>query len=175
MLFWIILTPLNRIGKISFNNYDTPPTPGEAITFQEMNAFLEVWSKYLQKDIGKYGLQQISLVVGKPSEKFPPQLVRWLDQEGWNVDRFFYLEQRLKAIVKTALLMEHLEANRQIYTQMSGRGGDSAALENMRRILQEQEHNLNAEKISPQELGLVKDNLYKINAVLEGNAIYSPK
>ena len=46
--------------------------------------------------------------------------------------------------------------------------------ENMRRIIEEQERQVNAEKVTPEELNLVSGNLYQINAILEGKAVYSP-
>lgn len=166
---WIIATPVNRIGKISFNRYDQAPVADEKITPQEMKSFLVVWSQFMQKDLSRSGIQQLSLARGKPSEVLPAPLLRWLRGEGWNADRFFFVEQRLRVIVKTAVLKRNLEANRKMLTTVK-----NIDQESMRRIIEEQERQVNAEKVTPAELELVSGNLYQINAILEGKAVYNP-
>ena len=88
---WVIATPVNRIGKISLNSYDQPPAADEKITPQEMKSFLAIWSQFMQKDLSRSGIQQLSLASGKPSEVLPAPLLRWLKGEGWNADRFFFV------------------------------------------------------------------------------------
>ena len=44
---------------------------GELVSIVEMNNFLEVWAEYLQSDISDIGSRQLSLTMGKASEKFP--------------------------------------------------------------------------------------------------------
>ncbi len=166
---WVIATPVNRIGKISLNSYDQAPAADEKITPQEMKSFLAIWSQFMQKDLSRSGIQQLSLASGKPSEVLPAPLLRWLKGEGWNADRFFFVEQRLRVIVKTAVLKRNLEANQKMLSSVKGKDQ-----ENMRRIIEEQERQVNAEKVTPEELNLVSGNLYQINAILEGKAVYSP-
>ena len=45
---------------------------------------------------------------------------------------------------------------------------------NLQQIVQEQEQQLSAEKFTSQELELVRNNLYQIDAVLEGKAVIEP-
>lgn len=166
---WIIVTPVNRIGKINLNSYDRAPAADQTITPKEMKSFLMVWSQFLQKDLSRRGIQQLSLASGKPSEVLPAPLLRWLKGEGWNADRFFFVEQRLRAIVKTVVLKRNLEANQKMLSTVSGMDQ-----ENMRRIIAEQERQINAEKVTSEELKLVSDSLYQVNAILEGKAVYQP-
>lgn len=173
VLFFVLTTPLSRLGRFNQNKFNLPPQAGEVITVPEMKAFLETWSRFLQKDIGKYGVQQVSLTGAKPSEGFSPYLVRWLKKEGWNADRFFYVEQRLKAIVKTALLAENIDSNKKILEQRRREGKDGT-VSNIMKIIEAQEKQFNTEKVTPQELDMVKGTLYQINAILEGKAIYEP-
>lgn len=150
----------------------TRPRIGEAITYPETVSFLQLWSEFMQKDISRYGLLQISLTNTIPSEGFSPQLVRWLKNEGWDADRFFYVEQRLKAAVKTAYLTENLKTNRNILQHMSKHGPDKINYENMLEIVESQEQQLNVEKVRPEELILVSQDLYTIKDVLDGKVVY---
>lgn len=172
LLAWIISTPLPRLGKINLYGFDNPPRIGEAITYPETVSFLQLWSEFMQKDISRYGLLQISLTNTIPSEGFSPQLVRWLKNEGWDADRFFYVEQRLKAAVKTAYLKENLKNNRNILQHMSKHGPDKITYENMLEIVESQEQQLNVEKVRPEELILVSQDLYTIKDVLDGKVVY---
>lgn len=172
LLAWIISTPLPRLGKINLYGFDNPPRIGEAITYPETVSFLQLWSEFMQKDISRYGLLQISLTNTIPSEGFSPQLVRWLKNEGWDADRFFYVEQRLKAAVKTAYLKENLKTNRNILQHMPKHGSDKINYENMLEIVESQEQQLNVEKVRPEELILVSQDLYTIKDVLDGKVVY---
>ena len=172
LLAWIISTPLPSLGKINLYGFDNPPRIGEAITYPETVSFLQLWSEFMQKDISRYGLLQISLTNTIPSEGFSPQLVRWLKNEGWDADRFFYVEQRLKAAVKTAYLKENLKTNRNILQHMSKHGPDKINYENMLEIVESQEQQLNVEKVRPEELILVSQDLYTIKDVLDGKVVY---
>ena len=172
LLAWIISTPLPRLGKINLYGFDNPPRIGEAITYPETVSFLQLWSEFMQKDISRYGLLQISLTNTIPSEGFSPQLVRWLKNEGWDADRVCYVEQRLKAAVKTAYLKENLKTNRNILQHMSKHGPDKINYENMLEIVESQEQQLNVEKVRPEELILVSQDLYTIKDVLDGKVVY---
>ncbi len=172
-VLWILLTPLNKLGRIE-DERALPPQPGEVLTADKINAFLLTWSEFMSKDVSRFGVQQISLTDGRPGEKFSPQLIRWLDGQGWNVDRFFFIEQRLKAAVKTAALTEHLEANKKVLRQLRLNDASDSELENMKKIIARQEQQINAEKITDGELSLIKDNLYRINAILEGKEVVRP-
>lgn len=61
---------------------------------------MQLWSEFMQKDISRYGLLQISLTNTIPSEGFSPQLVRWLKNEGWDADRFSMLNNALRLRLK---------------------------------------------------------------------------
>ncbi len=138
--------------------YDTPQKNAEQLTPNEINAFLELWPEYLQTNASKSEPQQISLTTGYPSEKYSPQLRRWFEYKKWNIDRFFYVEQRLKAIVKTEMLLNNISANKKMAAQ-----GER----NLHPIIAEQEKRVGAEKVTDEELEMVRPVLYKIHQILE--------
>lgn len=143
---------------------------GAVISHNEMNDFLRVWSKYLQNDVSKIGAKQISLTMGTASEKFPLQTINWLAAQGWNADRFFFVEQRMKAIVKSAFLQNHIKSTIHVLeTQMGAQGVDGATV---KRMIEEQKQRINVEKISSDEIKMVTPNLVLISDILDGNKPY---
>ena len=75
----------------------------------------------------RIGARQISLTMGPASEKFPVKTVNWLAARGWNADRFFYVEQRMKAIVKSAFLQEHVKSTIRMLEQGGASDVDGSA------------------------------------------------
>lgn len=142
----------------------------ETISHNEMNNFLNVWSKYLQNDVSKIGARQLSLTTGSASEKFPIQTINWLTKEGWNADRFFYVEQRMKAIVKSAFLQEHIRSTISMLESQASESGVYG--QNAQRMIDEQKQRINVEKISKDEINMVTPNLVLISDILDGTKPY---
>lgn len=172
-LLAVLTTPLQRMGK--FNNFDEAPQVGELVTFNEMDDFLRLWSIYLRKKFTKSTISQISMTQAKASEVASPRLKRWLWTEGWNVDRFFYVEDRLRSIVKTAYYRANINANKEILKQKTVAGyyhGDAGSLAKI--IKKQEETQVDNEKITDEEVAIVAGNLDKIVDILEGRAVYRP-
>lgn len=143
----------------------------ETVSHNEMNNFLLVWSKYLRSDASKIGARQLSLTTGLASEKFPIKTINWLAKEGWNADRFFYVEQRMKAIVKSAFLQEHIKSTINTLQSQASGSADSYG-RNAQQMIDEQRQRLNVEKISQDELNMVTPNLILISDILDGTKLY---
>lgn len=161
LLGTILTTPLSNIARLGAN-YDTPPSPEDVLNVKELNAFLEVWSDFMQKDLSK-AMGQVSL---QKNSEVPSQVRRWLNANGWNTERFFSMEQRLKELVAIATLQNNLEDNRGLLKTMSGSGAD-----NLKNIISSQEKQFKALSYNPEELALVRANLYQIEQVLSGKAV----
>ena len=136
----------------------------------EMDRFLPVWAEYLEDGVSRIGARQISLTMGPASEKFPVKTVNWLAARGWNADRFFYVEQRMKAIVKSAFLQEHVKSTIRMLEQGGASGVDGSAVQ---RMIDEQKQRLGVEKISPAEIDMVTPDLVLISDILDGTKPFS--
>lgn len=159
----ILTTPLADLGRFD-SLYDEMPEQGHIITIDELNAFLSVWSEFMHKDIAGYSSQQLSLSRHDAESGFPPQLVRWLKRQGWGAERFFYNEQKIRALINAASLEENLNANRQLLKKMEDN-------DNLKSIVRSQEEQLKLIKVNKQELELIKANLYQVSQILEGKAV----
>ena len=110
------------------------------------------------------------MTMGSASEKFPVKTVNWLAARGWNADRFFYVEQRMKAIVKSAFLQEHVKSTIRMLEQGGASGVDGSAVQ---RMIDEQKQRLGVEKISPAEIDMVTPDLVLISDILDGTKPFS--
>lgn len=156
-LGWFIFQPMVQIG-ISIP-YSKAPQTGQTIDASELNEFLNLWSRMLHSSLKKQ-LNQISLYSGK---QYPEDITKWLEAQNWNVDRFFYDEQRLYELVECVNLQENLKSNE----MLSKRGQKKLS-----SIISEQRKRLNmCDKYSEDEIELVKANLYQITEVFAGRAI----
>lgn len=157
----VLTTPLTNIARFGAS-YNHPPSPENVLDVDEINAFLEVWSEFMQKDLSR-SMHQVSL---SQDSAVPAQVVRWLYAKGWNAERFFAVEQHLRELVAVATLQNSLEDNRRLLGKMSGDG-----VANLKNIIASQEQQFKALHYNPQELALVRANLYQITHILEGRAV----
>lgn len=167
LLAVILTTPLTDLGRFG-NAYDRMPEQGEILDVDELNSFLSVWADFMRKDVAGYTSQQLSLSCRGASDGFPPQLVRWLKRQGWGVERFFYNEQKIRELANVASLQKSIESNLKLLKKL---GKDGAAGANLKNIVNQQEEQLKLARVNPQELELVKANLYQINLIMDGKAV----
>lgn len=127
------------------------------ITQEELMAFLPVWSDYVQQNIGDLHLE----------ENLSPQAEKWLLRNKWRPARFFYVEQRLRVILKTLEqhqnnqrmingLEQQLAALRSRQVESGQYDPQAVSLANsLEKMISEQQARLNIEQITPQELALI--------------------
>ncbi len=88
LLAAVLTTPLSDLGRFG-GSYSRMPETAPVLTIDELNSFLGVWAEFMRKDVAGYRSQQLSLTSRGAADGFPPQLVRWLKRQGWNVEGFF--------------------------------------------------------------------------------------
>lgn len=155
-LFWFIRQPINRIGVSK--PYISPPSQNQQLTVDELNSFLDLWARINHSRMKHY-LSQVSL---RSDSSYPPRLVTWLNLQNWDPDRFFYNEQRLRELIGYIKLQNNINSNVKL-AQTSGA--------NLDMVVKEQRKYLNAQKFNPEEIELVKNNLYQINEIFAGRAV----
>ncbi len=94
------------------------------ITKSELNEFMKLWPQF--KDLGLAEDLVVSYKVEKPSKFVDWKSKVWFVYNRWDVDRFFYVQERANALLQTLkvrrdarLIMDMLEdRNEQIARQM---------------------------------------------------------
>lgn len=135
---------------------------------EELMAFLPVWSDYVQQNISELGQKPVSLESGRPEDNLSPKAQEWLLRRGWHPRRFFYVEQRLRAALKTLQCRRHgAEVVKSLQDQLDDLREQQSltmqpdprimSLENsIENMIREQQARADIEKISPAELELVE-------------------
>lgn len=136
----------------------------DIITPEEMEAFLPTWSKYAHSKISKNNFRQISLSDKTASKK----LEKWLHKRGWEVERFFYVEQRLASIIKSIYLQKHSEDTIKLLQEQLKSEKDLQIADNIKKLIASQEQISNVEGVSAAEMAMVSPRLTEIEQILEG-------
>ena len=162
-------------------NYALIPNPtSKEISESELKAFLPVWADYMQQNISELGKRPVSLASGAPEDNLSDEAKEWLLRRLWYPKRFFYVEQRLRAILKTLDQQEQSNAliadlSKQ-YEELSVQQAQNiipdpkltSQMSGIENMIHQQQQQQNVEQISDAELKLiapmkaaVKDTLYK--------------
>ena len=155
-LGWFAFQPLSSM--FVSRPYAEAPTAEHTINVEELNAFLQLWSQIMQGPLKEY-IGQVSL---NSSSQYPKEIREWLEIQNWNVERFFYDEQRIREVLSCIVLQNNMEGNKNL-SRISGN--------NMKKIINRQKEELQDCKYSQEELSLIKDNMYTITEVLSGKAV----
>lgn len=181
LLLWVGGEWYNYYKAKNAINYALIPNPtSKEISEQELMAFLPVWSDYMQQNISELGKRPVSLASGAPEDNLSDEAKEWLLRRLWYPKRFFYVEQRLRAILKTIdyqeqndLLISDLSRQyEELSTQQAQNPTPDPSLESLmsgiENMIHLQQQKQNVEQISEEELKLitpmksaVKDALYK--------------
>lgn len=141
----------------------------ETISQNELRAFLKTWHRYHREGIDKLGFTELSLVTDSTAAEANPDVARWLERKGWNADRFFYVEGRIRAIISTIKKDEQIEQNRRLMLQQAQSAGDSELSRTLLKSAEEQNRKFNVEKITPQERAMIRPQMDDIIALLKGS------
>ena len=151
--------------KIDMSKIPNPQTV--EISQAELQAFIPVWTEYLEREKSKPNNYIPSMSATQPEESLDKETQEWLLRRQWRPKRFFYVEQRLLTIIKTLELNQqtaqniaNLQNQRASLQQQKAQGVEStkqmlsleSGLENMIRA---QQLRVNIEHITPEELQLV--------------------
>ncbi|MDD4556670.1 MAG: hypothetical protein PHE89_05025 [Alphaproteobacteria bacterium] len=143
---------------------------GEPISVGEINSFLNVWPDFTNSWVSKLGIPQLSLTTSNNMKRRLPYItIAWLNRRGWDADRFFYVEQRLRSIVRSAQTEEHVYQTIDILEKKMKESGDNYGQMNVKHMIDYHKKSLNVEKVSSEEIKMVRSNLVEISKILENN------
>lgn len=142
------------------------------ISKYEFDKFLETWSLYMREGYAQKVSDKISLAEGLPSENLPWILRYWLQRRCWDTDRFYYVEQRVRAVLSTSYLQKHTSEVAAILENQAENEDDEAKKEAYQDMLAIQSKIANVEGVSESELSFVKGREELIEQVLSGVVEY---
>ena len=98
------------------------------------------------------------------NNEYPAVLVKWLEAQQWNVERFFYNEQRLLGLVDYVNLNNSLKSN----IALSKTTGA-----NLKEVIENQQQRMSSCPYDEDEMMLINNNLYQITEIFAGRAVLS--
>lgn len=164
-----------------------PAASSAEVSGDEINSFLYVWSDYVQQNISPVGRSAVSLESGRPEDSLSETARLWLVEHGWKPARFFYVQQRLRAILQTLNtadeventvtgLREQLSDARRRQPDNKQQGPDPVIMsleKTINDMIASQQARVNIEQISNGELDAVRPYRKVYEAILDGRRTYS--
>jgi len=160
-------------------DYSLPEVPNRCplmqstkeISADELEHFLKTWTAYLENKIDLDEPDKVSLSTDKPSQKVSWRAKMFFDHNCWDVDRFFYVEQRVRSIVNTLYLKKHTTEVAEVLRQLMALEGDSAKRAAYQEMIDMQDKIANIEHVSDAELALVEGKEGQISVILNGGRV----
>lgn len=147
------------------------------VTFDEMNRFLETWSTFITKKYHLDGKEKIDYHIDNPRKAFPHSTLKWIESQGWDVDRFFEIEKRLRAITVYATRKKGSDKIIRSLENQLAQTTDPEMTRNIMAMIDEQStmyKDTKGVKFSDSEVRMVMPNLEIVKDILDGKAIYRP-
>lgn len=140
---------------------------GEPLKRSEINSFLKVWPDYTKSWFSRLGAKQLSLTTSGSANKKIPYLTRaWINRRGWEVDRFFHVEERLRAIVTSLEAEDRAKKTIELLERQFKTESDSLVKSNIMQVIEYQKKLVNIEKVSRAERDMVRPYLEEISKIL---------
>lgn len=156
-LGWFVCQPLNEVFR--YQPYMKMSEEGHKISHKELDAFLAVWSEMFYSYWGRT-FDGKSL---KDNQKYPKGLEKYLRMQSWDIERFFYDEQRIRDMMEYVDIQQKLKDSKQI--------AKSGVRINLNDIISDMEKRLDTSSFDKKELELIEVNKYQIEEILTGRAI----
>ena len=154
----VMLYPEHKI-KQGFN--------GGAISEKELDEFLPVWSKFIKKYADNAGVSEVSLTQKLPSEALPLKIKIWLKANGWDVNRFFYVEQRLRDDVNYIYIKRHSADVIEVMSKAMENEKNPNSRENIKNVISMQKEIIDSPKLNTPEMLLIERRLDDITSAME--------
>lgn len=138
------------------------------ISEEELRAFLLTWIKYCQKNKECPHLPELSFDTADGKQQLDKNFSNWLERHGWNVNRFIYIESRLRTIILTIQKDKDILKRQRLMREGAQNTKDSALAATLNQAAEMQDAILNIEKISKAERYMVEPQLESVKNILQG-------
>ena len=144
------------------------------ISFQEMDDFLFLWSDFLEQDFATPSMTSWLDSNMNTNPKLSSRAQKWIKNHNWNVDRFFYVGQRLTSITKACRLKLLADQTSESLKLQLEQTKDEELRATIERLMAEQALMYRTFKVSDGEIAMVMPHLKTVEEILSGELIYKP-
>ena len=144
------------------------------IGFKEMDDFLFLWSELLEQSFATPNLPAMLDVNTANEQKLSSRVQKWIKNQGWSVERFFYVGQRLNSIVKACRLKILAAQTSESLKLQLEQTKDEEMRVTIQRLMNEQSQMYRTLNVSDGEIEMVMPHLKTVSEILSGELIYKP-
>ena len=144
------------------------------IGFKEMEDFLFLWSELIEQSFATPNLPALLDVNTANEQKLSSRVQKWIKNQGWSVERFFYVGQRLNSIVKACRLKILAAQTSESLKLQLEQTKDEELRVTIQRLMNEQSQMYRTLNVSDGEIEMVMPHLKTVSEILSGELIYKP-
>ena len=141
------------------------------ISADELKAFLKTIRRYRQEKINELEVSDLAMSAEASLSEANPEVARWLRRKGWNAERFFYIENRVRTILATIARDKEIAKNRRLMLEQAQLMEDKELAEVLLKNAEEQNKKFNIERISADEYQMILPQKEEISALLENGKV----
>lgn len=141
------------------------------ITEGELEKFLPLWREYMQNGLDKEVPDKVSLLSENFAEKLPVRVQVWFNKNCWTAERFYYVEQRLQAVLRTLYLQQHTNEVKKVLSEQIKRETDETRIATYQDMINMQDKIANVENVTNQEVELVTKLRPQIESVINFKSV----
>lgn len=146
---------------------------GNVLSPEETDRFLITWSELLEKDFNNEEIMELLTSSTPPRRILPSRAKRWLEFQGWNINRFFFVGRRLQKIIEECHKRQKIKDKRDSLEQQLKITKDEGIIGAILNIIRSDAKLL--DDINQDEINIVMPKLDIIEGIVKGQLAYRPE
>lgn len=146
---------------------------GNVLSPEETDRFLITWSELLEKDFNNEEIMELLTSSTPPRRILPSRAKRWLEFQGWNINRFFFVGRRLQKIIEECHKRQKIKDKRDSLEQQLKITKDEGIIGTILNIIRSDAKLL--DDINQDEINIVMPKLDIIEGIVKGQLAYRPE
>jgi len=146
---------------------------GDVLSLEEADRFLITWSELLEKDFNNDEMIELLTSSVPPRRVISSRARRWLEFQGWDVKRFFFVGRRLHKIIEECYKRKKIKDKKDSLEQQLNITRDEGIIGAILSIIKDDAKLL--EDIAEEEINIVMPKLDVIDGIIKGELAYRPE
>ena len=146
---------------------------GDMLSPDETDRFLISWSELLEKDFNNDKIISLLKSNENPRKILSPRVKRWIEIQGWNFKRFFFVGRRVQKIVDECHKIQKAMSKRESLEVQMNQTKDESIIGTIRKIIDDDSQI--SKGILQEEIDIIMPKLMIIEGILKGELAYKPE
>ena len=146
---------------------------GNVLSLEETDRFLITWSELLEKDFNNKEIMELLTSSVPPRRVISSRARRWLEFQGWNINRFFFVGRRLQKIIDECHKRQKIKDKRDSLEQQLNATRDESIMGVILSIIKDDAELL--DDVNQNEINIVMPKLDVIEGIVKGELAYRPE